>query len=69
MYGVDGALKLDEVDLDHLEGYEGSAPVRRGNGAYLQHQMDVYGQMLDLAQLYRTLGGRVAASTSGCSTP
>jgi len=60
MYGVDGALKLDEVDLDHLEGYEGSAPVRCGNGAYLQQQMDVYGQMLDLAQLYGALGGRVS---------
>ncbi|MEO6363968.1 MAG: glycoside hydrolase family 15 protein, partial [Caldimonas sp.] len=61
MYGIDGALKLDEVDLEHLEGYEGSAPVRRGNGAYLQQQMDVYGQMLDLAQLYRGLGGRISA--------
>ncbi|MEO6363193.1 MAG: glycoside hydrolase family 15 protein, partial [Caldimonas sp.] len=60
MYGVGGELKLDEADLDHLEGYRGSAPVRRGNGAYLQQQMDVYGQMLDLAQMYKTLGGGIS---------
>ena len=57
MYGIDGAMKLDEQLLHHLEGYRASAPVRVGNGAYLQRQIDVYGQMLDLALLYRTLGG------------
>lgn len=59
MYGVDGTMKLDEATLDHLEGYEGSAPVRIGNGAYLQQQIDVYGQMLDLSLLYKALGGRL----------
>ena len=61
MYGIDGALDLTEAELDHLEGYERSAPVRRGNGAYLQRQIDVYGQMLDLALLYEALGGKLSA--------
>ena len=59
LYGIDGALKLDENTLDHLEGYEQSAPVHSGNGAYLQAQIDVYGQVLDLAQLYKAMGGKL----------
>ncbi|MEO5764719.1 MAG: glycoside hydrolase family 15 protein [Casimicrobiaceae bacterium] len=59
MYGIDGALKLDETTLEHLEGYRASAPVRCGNGAYLQQQIDVYGQVLDLALMYEALGGRL----------
>lgn len=61
MYGIDGAMKLDETIVDHLEGYMGSAPVRSGNGAYLQRQIDVYGQILDLALMYKALGGRLDA--------
>lgn len=60
MYGIDGALKLDEATLAHLEGYGGSAPVRTGNAAYLQRQIDAYGQVLDLSLMYRRLGGRLA---------
>lgn len=59
MYGVGGAMKLDEATLDHLEGYKGSAPVHIGNGAYLQHQIDGYGQMLDLSLMYEALGGKL----------
>ena len=59
MYGIDGRLKLDEATIDGLEGYRGSAPVRVGNGAYLQRQIDVYGQMLDLALMHHALGGRL----------
>ena len=59
MYGIDGELKLPEQLLDHLQGYCGSAPVRRGNGAYLQRQIDVYGQALDLALMYQRLGGKL----------
>lgn len=59
MYGIDGAVQLDEVNLEHLEGYRASTPVRCGNGAYLQHQSDAYGQVLDLALMYETLGGRL----------
>jgi len=61
MYAIDGALRLEEFTLDHLEGYRQSAPVRIGNGAYLQRQIDVYGQMLDLAELYQALGGQLDA--------
>ncbi|MEO5699311.1 MAG: glycoside hydrolase family 15 protein [Casimicrobiaceae bacterium] len=59
MYAVDGSLRLQESTLDHLEGYRESAPVRTGNEAYLQLQMDVYGQVLDLALMYEALGGRL----------
>jgi len=59
LYGIDGTLNLDEVKLDHLEGYRASTPVRCGNGAYLQHQSDAYGQILDLALMYEALGGRL----------
>jgi GH15 family glucan-1,4-alpha-glucosidase len=61
IYGIDGAMKLDEATVEHLEGYMGSAPVRVGNGAYLQRQIDIYGQMLDLALMYRALGGKLDA--------
>jgi len=56
MYGIDHASDLEEQVLDHLEGYAGSRPVRVGNGAYRQRQIDVYGETLDLALLYQTLG-------------
>jgi GH15 family glucan-1,4-alpha-glucosidase len=59
MYGIDGNLRLPEAELGHLEGYRASAPVRTGNGAYLQRQIDAYGQMLDLSLLFRTLGGKL----------
>jgi len=59
LYGIDGALQLTETTLDHLEGYAGSAPVRQGNGAYLQRQIDGYGQILDLALMYQALGGKL----------
>lgn len=47
MYRVDGSPDLDEETLDHWEGYAGSAPVRIGNGAATQLQLDVYGEALD----------------------
>lgn len=48
MYGVLGERRLDERELDNLSGYEGSAPVRIGNGAAGQFQLDVYGEVLDM---------------------
>ncbi len=58
MYRVDGDPHLDEQVLDHLEGYRGSSPVRLGNGAAQQLQLDIYGEAVfalshaaDLAQL------------------
>jgi GH15 family glucan-1,4-alpha-glucosidase len=47
MYGIDGREELPEELLPHLEGYRGSAPVRIGNGAATQLQLDIYGELLD----------------------
>jgi alpha,alpha-trehalase len=48
MYGIRGEKKLTEYELDHLEGYEGSSPVRIGNAAYKQKQHDIYGVLMDV---------------------
>ena len=56
MYRVDGRHDLQEETLDHLEGYRGSRPVRIGNGAYNQHQIDIYGELLDSIYLYNKYG-------------
>ena len=56
MYGIQGERELHEIELDHLEGYRGSKPVRVGNGAHDQVQLDVYGEMLDLAHVRVRLG-------------
>ena len=47
MYGLAGERRLDEYELDWLPGYEGSQPVRVGNAASTQLQLDVYGEVLD----------------------
>ncbi|WP_330342082.1 glycoside hydrolase family 15 protein [Streptomyces sp. NBC_00557] len=47
MYRVDGSSELDEQILGHWQGYAGSAPVRIGNGAATQLQLDIYGEALD----------------------
>ncbi|MGI9520722.1 MAG: glycoside hydrolase family 15 protein [Hyphomicrobiaceae bacterium] len=52
MYGIDGRRKLVEEELDHLDGYKGSRPVRVGNGAYNQLQLDIYGELLDAMYLF-----------------
>ena len=49
MYGVGGERDLPERVLDHLPGWRSSAPVRVGNGAWNQRQLDVYGELLDAA--------------------
>jgi len=59
MYGVGGERLLPEVELDWLEGYRGSRPVRIGNGAYSQFQLDVFGELLDTAWLYRRHSGEI----------
>ena len=51
MYRIDGSPELAEETLDHLEGYRGSAPVRIGNGAAGQLQLDIYGEMLNALEL------------------
>jgi GH15 family glucan-1,4-alpha-glucosidase len=52
MYGIDGRHILTEETLDHLDGYRGSRPVRIGNGAYNQKQLDIYGELMDSVYLY-----------------
>ncbi|WP_187260682.1 glycoside hydrolase family 15 protein [Pontibacter beigongshangensis] len=52
MYTLAGKKDLEEVELHHLEGYMGSKPVRIGNGAYDQIQLDIYGELLDSVYLY-----------------
>ncbi|MDF0677010.1 MAG: glycoside hydrolase family 15 protein [Nitrospira sp.] len=52
VYGIDGRHDLTETTLDHLDGYRGSRPVRIGNGAYNQLQLDIYGELLDSLYLY-----------------
>jgi GH15 family glucan-1,4-alpha-glucosidase len=48
VYGIGGERRLSEIELDWLDGYEGSRPVRIGNDAHRQFQLDVYGEVLDL---------------------
>lgn len=52
VYGIDGRHNLKEQTLDHLDGYRGSRPVRIGNGAYAQLQLDIFGELLDSIYLY-----------------
>jgi GH15 family glucan-1,4-alpha-glucosidase len=52
MYTIDGKHDLTEITLDHLEGYRQSGPVRIGNGAYKQNQLDVYGELMDAIYIY-----------------
>jgi GH15 family glucan-1,4-alpha-glucosidase len=53
MYGIDGEHDLSERTLPHLRGWRDSAPVRVGNGAWGQTQLDVYGELLNALHLYR----------------
>src|SRR5262245_8322251 len=52
MYGIDGRDDLTEQTLDHLEGYRGSRPVRIGNAAHRQLQLDIYGELMDAVYLH-----------------
>jgi GH15 family glucan-1,4-alpha-glucosidase len=52
MYGIDGRHDLAEFTLPHLRGYKNSRPVRIGNGAYSQLQLDIYGELFDSIYLF-----------------
>ena len=52
MYTIDGEHEIAEKDLTHLSGYKDSAPVRIGNGAYDQLQLDIYGELMDSLYLF-----------------
>ena len=56
LYGIDGRRELDEINLYHLDGYRGSRPVRIGNGAYDQLQLDIYGELMDSVYLFNRYG-------------
>ncbi len=56
MYGIGGERRLTELELDWLPGYENSRPVRIGNGAHDQLQLDVYGELLDAMHMCRRIG-------------
>jgi GH15 family glucan-1,4-alpha-glucosidase len=56
MYGVGGEIRLPEVTLEDLAGYRGSRPVRIGNAAVPQRQLDLYGYMLDLSYRWHQRG-------------
>jgi GH15 family glucan-1,4-alpha-glucosidase len=56
MYGLAGERRLTEWVADWLPGYEGAAPVRVGNAAFRQQQLDVYGEVMDALHLARRLG-------------
>ena len=59
MYAVDGKRRLTEVELKHLEGYRRSRPVRIGNAAAKQNQLDVYGELLELAWEWHAKGRHI----------
>lgn len=56
VYGVRGERRINEGILDWLPGYEGSSPVRIGNGAWNQFQLDVYGEVMDMLHQARRAG-------------
>lgn len=60
VYGIDGRKNLTEQTLEHLEGYQDSRPVRIGNGAYTQLQLDIYGELLDALYLYNKYGAPIS---------
>ncbi len=60
MYGIDGRHELEEETLDHLDGYMGSRPVRVGNAAYNQLQLDIYGELMDAVYLYNKYGAPIS---------
>ena len=67
MYRVDGSEDLEEYTLDNFEGYMGSSPVRIGNGASSQLQLDTYGEMIDAiwhAERERPRSGSEGGKTS-----
>jgi GH15 family glucan-1,4-alpha-glucosidase len=60
MYSIDGRQDLPEETLDHLDGYRGSRPVRVGNAAMDQLQLDIYGELMDAVYLYNKHGSPIS---------
>jgi GH15 family glucan-1,4-alpha-glucosidase len=59
LYAIDGNPHVPEATLDHLDGYKGSRPVRVGNSAAGQLQLDIYGELMDSVYLYNKYGSPV----------
>jgi GH15 family glucan-1,4-alpha-glucosidase len=59
MFAIDGSTNLKEYTLDYLEGYKGSKPVRVGNDAHRQTQMDIYGELLETLYIFCVHGGDI----------
>ncbi len=59
LYDMDFEDPLNEQELEHLRGYRDSRPVRIGNDAYRQFQLDVFGEVLEAAHSYLDIGGRI----------
>jgi GH15 family glucan-1,4-alpha-glucosidase len=60
MYSIDGQRKLEEKILSNFEGYKGSSPVRIGNNAYGQLQLDIYGELMDSVYLFNKYGDPIS---------
>jgi GH15 family glucan-1,4-alpha-glucosidase len=60
IYTLEGGSELEERSLDHLEGYRGSRPVRIGNGAYDQLQLDIFGELMDSVYLHNKHGDPIS---------
>ena len=60
MYRLDGRQTISEETLDHLDGYRGSRPVRVGNSAHKQMQLDIYGELMDSVYLYNKYGSPIS---------
>jgi GH15 family glucan-1,4-alpha-glucosidase len=56
LYGVDGERRIGEAEIPWLPGYEGARPVRVGNAAHAQRQLDVYGEVLDSSYQFQRVG-------------
>jgi len=81
MYALDGRTDLGELELRHLAGYQGSVPVRIGNAAHEQRQLDIYGELMDAMYLsdkyaeqitwaaWQGIGGRLAWLTENWHLP
>jgi GH15 family glucan-1,4-alpha-glucosidase len=63
VYGIDGRKDLAEMSLDHLEGYRSSRPVRIGNGAVNQLQLDIYGELMDSVYIYNKHASPISYDT------
>ncbi len=60
LYGIDGRRELPEQTLPHLEGYMRTSPVRIGNAASTQIQLDIYGELMDTVYLYNKYGAPIS---------